>query len=149
MLAAIREFAATGRAIYAECGGLMYLSQGIEVTDGRRFELVGLLPRWTRMLGRLRSLGYVEVALKRDSLFGSLGAILRGHEFHYSELLGDPTEDGQWSAAYLMKQRRTEKIVAEGFQRGCTLASYVHMHFAAQPAAADHFVSSCRAAARD
>ncbi len=147
MLDSIRRFAAAGRPIYAECGGLMYLSQGIEARDGRRFDLVGLLPQWTRMLERLKSLGYVEFSLTQDSLFGRAGSTLRGHEFHYSELHGDPAESGQWTAAYLVKHRRTGKAVAEGFQRGRVLASYVHTHFASRPGAVAHFVSTCRAAA--
>jgi cobyrinic acid a,c-diamide synthase len=149
MLNAIREFAASRRAIYAECGGLMYLSQGIEATDGRRFEMAGLLPHWTRMLERLKSLGYVEVELTRDSLFGGVGTILRGHEFHYSELLRDPVGDGQWCTAYLTKRRLSGTMVPEGFQRGRVLASYVHAHFASHLGLVQHFVSTCRAAARD
>jgi len=149
MLESVRGFAATEKPIYAECGGLMYLSQGIELTDGKRFDLAGILPGLTRMLPKLRSLGYVEIALTRDSLFGRVGTILRGHEFHYSELVGDPTENGQWSTAYLMRHRRTEKSVSEGFQRGRVLASYVHTHFASSPGSTEHFVSLCRAASRE
>ena len=147
MLDSIRRFANEGKPVYAECGGLMYLSQGIESRNGERFPLVGLLPSWTRMLERLKSLGYVEVTLTRESLLGANGWTLRGHEFHYSDLLNDPTEDGQWSAAYRMKRRRTEKAVTEGFQRGRVLASYVHTHFASRPGSVEHFVSICRSAA--
>jgi len=145
MLDSIRRFAASGRPIYAECGGLMYLAQGIETRDGRRFELVGLLPHWTRMLDRLRSLGYVEVTLLQDSLFGRRGTSLRGHEFHYSELVDDPAASGLWTAAYLKSHRRALSPEPEGFQRGRVLASYVHTHFASRPGAAEHFVSVCRA----
>ena len=56
----IRALAASGRRIYGECGGLMYLSQGIETLDGGRKPLVGLLPVWTKMRSRLKTLGYVE-----------------------------------------------------------------------------------------
>lgn len=146
MLESIRRFAAADRPIYAECGGLMYLSQGIESRDGERLRLVGLLPWWTRMLEKRKSLGYVEVTLARDSLFGSFGATLRGHEFHYSEIVGDSASDGQWNAAYLVKHRRTDHAVLEGYQRGRVLASYVHVHFASRPGSVEHFVSMCRAA---
>ncbi len=78
MLNSVRQFASTNRPIYAECGGLMYLSKGIESIDGEKFELVGLLPTWTRMLPRLKSLGYVEVTFTKDSLFGPEGRQYQG-----------------------------------------------------------------------
>ena len=121
----------------------MYLSQGIESLDGRRYPLVGLLPTWTRMLERLKSLGYVEVELAADSLFGARGEKFRGHEFHYSELAGNPLSNGDWTAAYGVLRRRAELMASEGFQRGRILASYVHAHFASRPALVDRFVSIC------
>ncbi|MEJ2717782.1 MAG: cobyrinic acid a,c-diamide synthase, partial [Deltaproteobacteria bacterium] len=111
--------------------------------DGIRHELVGLLPAWTRMLDRLKSLGYVEATLVEDSLFGLKGARLRGHEFHYSELLDDPTEDPLWSPVYATRRRRSEETIPEGFQSGRILVSYVHMHFASRPEAVRHFVGLC------
>jgi len=96
------------------------------------------------MLKRVKSMGYVEVTLTQESLFGAKGWKLRGHEFHYSDLIDDPTQDGAWRAAYRMKRCRTEKPVPEGFQRGRTLVSYVHIHFASRPASVERFVSMCR-----
>ena len=100
MLESIKMFAASGRPIYAECGGLMYLSQGIENREGERYELVGLLPARTRMLPGRKSLGYVSVTLTGESLFGRQGEQLRGHEFHYSDLATDPFESGDWQPTY-------------------------------------------------
>lgn len=148
MIESVRSFAAKGKSIYAECGGLMYLSQGIETRGGKRFDLVGLLPQWTRMLDRIKSLGYVEVTLTQDSLFGPRGFTLRGHEFHYSELLGNPAGNGRWTTVYLMQHRRREEQVPEGFQRGRVLASYVHAHFASRPRAVKYFLEGCRSAAQ-
>ena len=143
MVAGMRDFSASGRPLYAECGGLMYLSQGIECLDGTRVPLVGVLPFWTRMLDRLKSLGYVEVTLSGASLFGSAGDRLRGHEFHYSELMSDEPVGNGWEDVYRGQRRRSQAIVREGFQRGQTLASYVHVHFASRPDAVEHFVSTC------
>ncbi|MBI5571217.1 MAG: cobyrinate a,c-diamide synthase [Desulfomonile tiedjei] len=144
MLDSVRRFAESGKPVYAECGGLMYLSEGIETLDRKRHKLVGLLPAATRMLDRLKSLGYVEVTLARDSLFGIKGSQLRGHEFHYSELTGDPTVEGEWTASYRAVHRRSDAAVAEGFQRGNVLASYFHLHFASRPEAVEHLVAVCR-----
>ncbi len=143
MLESVRQFAQTGRPVYAECGGLMYLAQGIECNGGRRHRLVGMLPQWTRMSARLKALSYVEVTLTQDSLFGKEGDRLRGHEFHYSELIDDTAVQEPWSRPYLVMRRRSGPAVPEGFQNGGTVASYVHVHFASQPKALEHFVSVC------
>ena len=142
MLAAIRHFAAKGRLIYAECGGLMYLSQGIETLDGARHPLLGLLPAWMRMCPRRQSLGYVEAVLTRDCLWGKSGERLRGHEFHYSELTSVPAG---FENAYALHYRRSECPAAEGFQWGAVLASYAHLHFASRPGAVAHFVRRLKA----
>jgi len=145
MIESVRRFVRTGKPVYAECGGLMYLAQGIECGNGERHCLVGLLPKWTRMLNRRKALSYVEVTLTRDSLFGKRGDRLRGHEFHYSELVGDPIEERGWRQPYLVQRRRSDEATLEGFQNGSIVASYVHAHFASRPGAVDHFVSACGA----
>ena len=144
MSESIRIFAGAGHAVYAECGGLMYLSQGIETQDGKRHELVGLLPVWTRMLARRKALGYVEAVPLRDSLFTVAGTALRGHEFHYSELVPPGVEDPSWAPAYTTRRRRTAECETEGFHRGNILASYVHVHFASCAGAASRFVQLCQ-----
>ncbi len=144
MLEDVRRFVGSGRPTYAECGGLMYLAQGIESLDGKRFPMAGLLPWWTRMLPRRKSLGYAEITLTQDSLFGSTGTRLRGHEFHYSELTSETSQQHGWHTAYSVRHRRSEVPQAEGFQRGNILASYVHTHFASRPEAVAHFATACR-----
>ncbi len=145
MMDGIRDFSESGRPLYAECGGLMYLSQGIECLDGTRVPLVALLPFWTKMLDRLKSLGYIEFTLAGESLFGRAGERLRGHEFHYSELVGDAPLGNGWEDIYRGHRRRSDTLMREGFQRNRTLASYVHVHFASRPDAVAHFVSNCLA----
>ena len=140
---AVRQFAGRGLPLYAECGGLMYLTRGIETTQGKRHSMVGLLPVWSRMLNRLKSLGYVEVTLTSNSLWGERGAVLRGHEFHYSELVGPPLDDPLWTPVYRIKRRRTEKIFIEGFQQNNVLASYVHLHWASQLRNVETFINRC------
>jgi cobyrinic acid a,c-diamide synthase len=58
MCAQVRHFAGL---IMAECGGLMYLAQGIEDRGWPRFLLVGRMPGWAGMGKRRKALGYVEV----------------------------------------------------------------------------------------
>jgi len=143
MLASIRAFAASEKPIYAECGGLMYLSNGIVDRNGREYPMLGLLPCWTRMLEQRERLGYVEVTLREDSLLGVSGERVRGHEFHYSQLVGDPTDGTGWRRAYELRRPRSESATLEGFQHGRIVATYVHAHFASRPGAARRFRESC------
>jgi cobyrinic acid a,c-diamide synthase len=144
MIESVRCFAASGRPIYAECGGLMYLSRGIETLDGLRHGMVDLLPPWTRMLPRRKALGYVEASPCEDSFLAPRGDCLRGHEFHYSELAGPSGDAAPWRPAYRTRRRRETAWTQEGFRRGNIQASYVHIHFASHPGAAQRFARICQ-----
>ena len=143
MLQEIRSFCTSGKPVYAECGGLIYLSQGIE-QEGEKYSFVGEVPVWAKMRNKRKALGYVEVTLQQDSLFGSCGSVFRGHEFHYSELTGSPAGIDGWEAVYQLKQNRTGRYSAEGYQRGNILAGYVHLHLASRPEAVDRFIGKLR-----
>ncbi len=143
MLEDIRRFVGGGKVLYAECGGLMYATQGIQTLDGARHPLLGLLPAWTRMYLHRQSLGYVEVSLTRECLWGSPGERLRGHEFHYSGWLAPP----EVPTAYAVRYRRTQAETPEGFQTGVVLASYLHLHVASRPQAVARFVQHLERAA--
>jgi len=142
MLESIRHFAAAGGLVYAECGGLMYVSEALETLEGKSYPMLGLLPATTRMSKRLQSLGYREVTLLRDSFWGKRGERLRGHEFHYSEMTRTPG----WPSAYQTGPRPSQEESCEGFQNdsGTILASYTHLHFASRPNAVEHFVDRLR-----
>ncbi len=139
MREAIAAFAASGRAVYAECGGLMYLGRTVRALDGRVWPMAGVIPIETAMLERLRALGYVEVELAADSLWGRAGQALRGHEFHYSEIRNDDSAAQGWQKPYRVAHRRGGSA-ADGFQKGNIVASYVHLHFASRPEAVRHFI---------
>lgn len=143
MLAAVREFAESGRPIYAECGGLMYLCRTLEKADGTVYPMVGLLPADTRMHERNKVLAYTEVLLKDDAFWGKKGSMVRGHEFHYSHFLTSPAGLDGWCSVYRTKQRRSEISEDEGFQKNRVLASYVHLYLASRPALVEHFIKTC------
>ncbi|MHB8841025.1 MAG: cobyrinate a,c-diamide synthase [Candidatus Aquicultor sp.] len=135
MSAEIRQAVEDGVPVYAECGGLMYLSRAIENFDGHAYNMSGVLPVKCKMQKR-PTLGYREVIACTDSVIASRGDILRGHEFHYSSI----TETGQgMDQAYTV-----EGGSQEGFVYKNSLASYIHMHFAGNPQAAERFISICR-----
>ncbi|MEI6562675.1 MAG: cobyrinate a,c-diamide synthase [bacterium] len=143
MMDSLRQFAIAGGTIYAECGGLMLLSQSIETLDGMIHLMAGLLPFRTRMCAKRQSLGYTEVTLNGDTMWGPGGSRLRGHEFHYSEIVGaSPEADGK--PAYQVHYRREPKPVMAGFQQGRVLAGYIHLHFAAHSNAVQTFLNFAR-----
>ena len=60
MRGAIRHFANSGKPIYAECGGLMYLTRTIRWKD-EESEMVGIIPADTVMHDRPVGRGYVKL----------------------------------------------------------------------------------------
>lgn len=134
MLNSIRAWADAGKPMYAECGGLMYLSKGIRDFDNKLFSMADVFPFETRMMKKPR-LGYREITLKTDCLLGSKHEKYRGHEFHYSEII-----DGPAGSAYTMSDSRSNVLTNEGFQKNNTLASYVHIHFGSNERRAELFV---------
>jgi cobyrinic acid a,c-diamide synthase len=133
----VRRFAADGKPVYGECGGLMYLCEELVDRSGAAHRMAGCVPARCRMEAQLQAIGYREVTLLQDSLLGATGARLRGHEFHHSRLVDDVPAT---SRAFEVRERSL------GFASGNVLASYVHLHFGSYPAAADSLVRKCLAA---
>jgi cobyrinic acid a,c-diamide synthase len=135
----VEKFVESGGAVYAECGGLMYLAESLEDLDGTAHPMVGILPATVRMRPRRLSLGYTTVTTTAPSLLGSPGAVARGHEFHYSTLERVPLSVPR--VYRLTDPRGGERV--EGYQIGNALLSYVHLHFASNPSIAEAFVRAC------
>jgi cobyrinic acid a,c-diamide synthase len=142
MLRAMRAWADAERPLYAECGGLMYLSQGIGDFDGTFFPMAAVFPFTTRMRKKPQ-LGYREIVLNENCILGSKGEKLRGHEFHYSELA-----DGTAGSMYAVKDNRGRDMPVQGFRFKNTLASYVHVHFGGNRYTAEHFAGFVRGAGK-
>jgi cobyrinic acid a,c-diamide synthase len=80
------------------------------------------------MNSKLRQLGYREIEITSDSIFGTHSTKLRGHEFHWSEIIDDTSNIDKWCSSY--SPRNTQKSTADGFKIKNTFASYLHIHFA-------------------
>jgi cobyrinic acid a,c-diamide synthase len=139
MIAAVRAFAARGGPLYAECGGLMYLTRAIRTLDGASFPMAGLLPADAVMHDRLQALGYVEIETVAPSILGASGLRFRGHQFRYSTL--EPAPDNI-DRVYAVRPRWGNEF-AEGYRAANLLASYVHAHWASNPTVASGLVESC------
>ena len=137
MRAAVRVAFQAGMPIYAECGGLMYLTEEIVSTQADRYPMVGVLPGRSVMTERL-TLGYRVARAPAGNWMWCAGETVRGHEFHYSVWEGRPTD---MTPAYeLLSSEFQPQTRTEGAAVGNLLASYVHVHFQARPEVARRFV---------
>ena len=113
---AIRTFAETGGRIVAECGGMMYLCKSI-VTDEGEFPMCGVLPYsiTARRADRRLSLGYRRFILD--------GKEYRGHEFHYTQFLGEVPE-----SITQVYDAKGNPVPTPVFRYKNVLASYTHLY---------------------
>ncbi len=144
MRAKIREFSRGGMPIYGECGGFMYLCRELEDGNGERHAMCGCFAFRTRMHERLRTLGYRQVRLGADLILGSKGQLLRGHEFHYSDLDERPSQGRPAASVYEVQSRKGEAGCSAGYRIDRTLGSYIHLHFGSNPGCGRAFVDACR-----
>ena len=140
MRRAIRAFAERGGAIYAECGGLMYLMEAIRDFEGGEHEMVGLFPGKAVMRRSGLTLGYRELEITVPCVLGAPGTRARGHEFHYSTLV--VTTPLTYGCAVTDASGRVRG--QDGLIVGNTLALYTHLHFAGQPTLARALIASAQ-----
>lgn len=140
MLSSIGEWSSSGRPLYAECGGMMYLSRGVRDFNGAFFPMAGVFPFATEMRKKPR-IGYREITMKEDCILGNTGETCRGHEFHYSIIEGGTAdaERGIGAMVYSVRDNRGRHIGEEGFRFKNTFASYIHLHFGSNCRIAEKF----------
>ncbi|EQA34751.1 cobyrinic acid a,c-diamide synthase [Leptospira inadai serovar Lyme str. 10] len=141
LLKEIYEFGMNGLPIYAECGGLMYLSEEIETLNGTSFSMVGLIPAKVKMHEKLQALGYTEVSIEETSFLGPVGTRFRGHQFRYSNL--EIKQHKNVKLLYRIRKRKGETTSSEGYSDRNVLGSYVHAHWASNPSIPENFVAAC------
>jgi cobyrinic acid a,c-diamide synthase len=124
MLADIREFALADKPIFAECGGLMYLTNSIVGVDGRCYSMAGVFNCSTVMTKRLQRFGYCSVNFE--------GALTRAHEFHHS-ILQHENGNANYEFRYAIDKPEKNKQWTCGLQHRNVLAGYAHFHFLSEP----------------
>ncbi|KQC03862.1 MAG: cobyrinic acid a,c-diamide synthase [Methanoculleus sp. SDB] len=128
--------AGEGMPLYAECGGLAYLSTGI-LTDAGEYPMVGVLPARAVMQERFAALGYVDAMCTGGTPLVPAGLCFRGHEFHYSRLECD--DDARF--AFRLQRGQGIRAGRDGMYEHSVLAGYTHAYFTPE------FASSLIAAA--
>lgn len=115
--------------VLAECGGYLYLLEGLTGEDGIVYPMAGCIPGVARLHPRLQGMGYRTAE--------PLG--IRGHLFHYTLV-----EGGGGSPAWRLFLSSGEFERENGYRSGHALASYLHVHHATQRAAVEAFLEQCR-----
>lgn len=138
----LRKQIAAGLPVWAECGGLMYLSQAL-VRGDETHPMVGALPIQVRQEARPQGHGYVRARVDGANPFLPMGTELRGHEFHYSRLLGD---GAHLRTALALDRGKGLDAHRDGLVAGEVMASYTHLHALGTPDWADGIVRAATGA---
>lgn len=119
----LKQAADAGMPIYAECGGLMYLTE--EIRSDATYPMCGILPARAEMTSRIQALGYVRGESIAGHAFLPSGQIITGHEFHYSQL--DTSRDARY-AIRLSRGKGIDKG-KDGLSVQNALGCYTHAYF--------------------
>ena len=117
---------------YAECGGLMVLGDRLTDRNGHSYPMTGLMPYSTTLTRKL-TLGYRAAQVIAPSPAVKPGDLLRGHEFHHSSC-----HPAASPGVYAWGEHR------EGWSSPLIHASYLHLHWGAQPHVARRWLQSCQ-----
>jgi cobyrinic acid a,c-diamide synthase len=118
-----------GLKIYAECGGLIYLSSNVRTFNGEEYEMVGLIDGYIEMGRRPVGHGYVYLSAIRDNPLTNFNQRLIGHEFHYSRL----TLREKVDFAFRVERGYGVDGLHDGVIKENLLAMYTHLHFLHNP----------------
>lgn len=132
MIESVREKAASGMPVIAECGGFLYLHESVDGTP-----LAGLVHGRAEKTDRLQNFGYVELTAGEDSLLLKKGQSLPAHEFHYYR----STSGGSSYDARKASNARTYGCVHAS---GTIYAGFPHLYLASAPEAVERFMAKAR-----
>lgn len=109
----IKEYVECGGILWAECGGMIYLSQEI---DG--IPMCGVLPIKCTMRDAKLTLGYRTINF--------VGKVFKGHEFHYSHVVNPDCLD----SVAVQLNAKGSVVETPVYRYKNILASYTHLYWA-------------------
>jgi len=124
MLDSVKKAAEKGMPIYAECGGLIYLSKSI-IWNVNNYPMAGVFSINLKMNRKPAGHGYCECVIDVDNPFFKTGLAIRGHEFHYSNPVSDD-EESESCISVLVGSGLGNK--RDGLIYKNTMACYTHIH---------------------
>jgi len=134
MRRSVRKFHDDGNPIYAECGGLMYLTNSIN--DRKMCHVFNYDSYMTK---KPQALSYVIAKALKDNIISKKGDIFRGHEFHYSKVM---IKESKPKFAFEILRGRGIIDSMDGLMKKNTVASYIHTHTATCPQFAGNFTQN-------
>jgi cobyrinic acid a,c-diamide synthase len=133
----VRERVEDGLPVYAECGGLIYLGDTIEL-GGKSYPMAGVFPATYSVEEKPQGHGYVVAEIDKPNPFFRRGTIIRGHEFHYARVCGyDPEEIG---TAFNVRRGVGFDGGRDGLVHKNVFASFCHIHALGEKGWAKAFV---------
>ncbi|MEI6791198.1 MAG: cobyrinate a,c-diamide synthase [Myxococcaceae bacterium] len=136
LLKQILNLAENNLPIYAECGGLIYLSEAVQNPDDKNYyPMLGVFPFQVDFSDKL-ALSYVRCRLLKDCLIGQKGDQMKGHVFHRTQIR-QPFEP-----ACEIENLADDSIGLEGYVYKNVFASYAHLHFNNCPRVAENIVNN-------
>lgn len=135
MLKSIKNFSEDKHPIYAECGGLMYLTKSIDKLD-----MVNVFPYESELTKKVQGLSYTIAEVLQDNPILKKGRQYHGHEFHYSKV--EYTGSNKKDFAFEMKRGVGITGKYDGLMKNNTVASYIHTHTSCLPEFAYNFTQS-------
>lgn len=125
----LRQAAGSGLPVYAECGGLMLLARELRI-GGEALPMAGVLDVMVEQRTRPQGHGYVVGRVREANPWFPAGEVLRGHEFHYSAVVG-----GGDAGRTVLDLERGSGVGAgrDGICKENVWASYLHLHIWSAP----------------
>jgi cobyrinic acid a,c-diamide synthase len=136
MVLALRNHVCSGKRIYAEGGGLAYLSQSLVTADGNVAPMVGVFPAIAHP-GKGGDPQPLQTPIACDSWLGPAGGVIRGYL------------NNAWRLEPVGRLRSLCDSAEHGFPlvvRHQAIGSRMHLNLAAQPQLLGGFLRPCPAA---
>ena len=133
----VRRAIEEGLPVYAECGGLMFLTEAV-IWKGSEYPMAGVIPAIALMEKKPQGHGYTVLEVTKNNPFFPAGLQLKGHEFHYSRLIDLKKE--KIDLIFTLKRGTGIGEGRDGIRVKNTLATYTHLHARSSPVWADSFL---------
>ncbi len=138
----LKKLSQKGLPIYAECGGLIFLGQSIQL-EGKEYPMSGILPVKFGLSRKPQGHGYTKVEVVNKNPFYKTGETLKGHEFRYSSILDIQFKDHEM--AFKMERGKGILEKKDGFFKHNTFGTYTHIHALGSPSWAPSLIQKATA----
>jgi cobyrinic acid a,c-diamide synthase len=139
-LESLRQACAADLPVYAECGGLMLLARSL-IWQGVRYPMANVFPIDVEAFRTPQGHGYSELRVDASNPFFPQGAVLRGHEFHYSRIVSG--SEPVTSACAVVRGTGCD-AGRDGLVTQNVFAAYTHLHATATPQWASGILTAAR-----